>query len=1111
MVDKTIIDGCNLAQRSQPDRRIDTVIHIDKNSQDEPTGAHVIISGLTLRNAGYGIRISSSDPDLTVKISDNHIVNMSDGGISGTYQGFPDNNICISVHNNRLEKNSMSVIILNEIKSAIVEKNLIRANRGGISVYADSVVMKNNLICENGPTYELISCAENKNIIFAGNTIAHNISDSITLSRVFDSFANNIFWGNSGDFQYDSNLYAYPYNCFQQKGHGDPNFAHLYKECAATIYESETSDILRINVLDISKFSLGDVIEYDFEGIPRIVNRMQHFGGWVEVCISPPLNKIAETNKLLFNWGKNPHRSVDSTISAGSQTMIYVEHPAFYKLGDVIEYNHDGIGRVVTQIVDHQVWFTEQPLSSPSLAGMEVINYSYRIDELNLDRDFHLTALSESCLDAGDPSYEPMEGETDLDGYARIMNGQVDIGAYEYCFYKVSAGADKQIGLGEIAFMEDAQILPAGAPCTVQWELVSAPVGSAYPLYHPLSAQINPSFGLDRLGEYVFKLSAYDGSRLVGSDTVTVKVGLYVDADAGAPYEAALVYDPSTGQCSTSVQLVGRVLGADPGTVQLLWGDPDNTVSQSSRLWEQEGLLFASKTITFYREGTYEIPLHVLNPWGRRLASDTAVVEIYGPNFDVEAGPDRQITWQGQPVTLSLSSRVIGYPLSQVDVHWRQVGGPAAVVFEPSVPGNPTQSGVPAPNVTFSQPGPYEFQFVAEHGWEHRIAQLKILVGSGVILSAGNDLYAPLENGQAVISTQNAYVYPNDGTLTIRWYCSGQLISEAEQPQLHLILNQPGNYELKLSVSDGTQEWSDTAWVHVYQTTVEPVEQVLVNPGTYDPVVLTRDEQNRQVGRIWLRDAFCQVVPSRPVTCSWTRLQGPQTMRFVQSSDGGITSTFQNPDVVFTEEGIYCLQLELFDSQARSLDKAQTTVVVLPENSVPPSTPADQIPPLIQLSALQNGQDITNCILTHGRIEISAHAVDSGSGMQRIQLYLNGQPITYIADQIHFPAALNLSAVLDVAELPQGLNRLRLQAWDRYTNEDSVEMEFIVSVPAANQPPIASVLNLQPTVSKAGPHWQTQCLKVVDTGLYELHGLAYHPEIDDQNVRYRLELFSQNG
>jgi hypothetical protein len=60
-----------------------------------------------------------------------------------------------------------------------------------------------------------------------------------------------------------------------------------------------------------------------------------------------------------------------------------------------------------------------------------VVDISYWGDPDWALRDYHLTSGS-PCIDAGDPSFVPPPGETDLDGNGRIVNEIVDMGAYEY-------------------------------------------------------------------------------------------------------------------------------------------------------------------------------------------------------------------------------------------------------------------------------------------------------------------------------------------------------------------------------------------------------------------------------------------------------------------------------------------------------------------------------------------------------------------------------------------------------------------------------------------------------------------------------------------------------
>jgi hypothetical protein len=53
------------------------------------------------------------------------------------------------------------------------------------------------------------------------------------------------------------------------------------------------------------------------------------------------------------------------------------------------------------------------------------------VNGLWLDGDYHLFPDS-PCIDAGDPNYVPEPNNTDLDGNPRVINGRIDMGAYEY-------------------------------------------------------------------------------------------------------------------------------------------------------------------------------------------------------------------------------------------------------------------------------------------------------------------------------------------------------------------------------------------------------------------------------------------------------------------------------------------------------------------------------------------------------------------------------------------------------------------------------------------------------------------------------------------------------
>jgi hypothetical protein len=62
-------------------------------------------------------------------------------------------------------------------------------------------------------------------------------------------------------------------------------------------------------------------------------------------------------------------------------------------------------------------------------------------DDFWIEGDYHLLPDS-PCIDAGDPNYLAKPNETDLDGKPRVINGRIDMGAYEYGSTAILAEAD---------------------------------------------------------------------------------------------------------------------------------------------------------------------------------------------------------------------------------------------------------------------------------------------------------------------------------------------------------------------------------------------------------------------------------------------------------------------------------------------------------------------------------------------------------------------------------------------------------------------------------------------------------------------------------------------
>ncbi|MCK5175471.1 MAG: hypothetical protein KAR47_18900, partial [Planctomycetes bacterium] len=70
-------------------------------------------------------------------------------------------------------------------------------------------------------------------------------------------------------------------------------------------------------------------------------------------------------------------------------------------------------------------------------------------DDMWVEGDYHLRADS-PCVDTGDPDYVGEPNETDLGGNMRVVNGRVDMGAYEYFDRPpvADAGEDQVVSTG---------------------------------------------------------------------------------------------------------------------------------------------------------------------------------------------------------------------------------------------------------------------------------------------------------------------------------------------------------------------------------------------------------------------------------------------------------------------------------------------------------------------------------------------------------------------------------------------------------------------------------------------------------------------------------------
>jgi beta propeller repeat protein/parallel beta-helix repeat protein len=147
--------------------------------------------------------------------------------------------------------------------------------------------------------------------------------------------------------------------------------------------------------------------------------------------------------------------------------------------------------------------------------------------------DYHLQ-MDSPCISAGDPSYSPEPGETDIDGQDRVYALRIDMGADEYIGYVrpvAYAGPDQHVPGLELVVLDGSgsfQYDPNNE-LIYEWDQLEGP---AVDLDDPEG--MNPSFVPEIEGEYQFELVVWDGEYLSQPDEVLILVGNQAPvADAG--------------------------------------------------------------------------------------------------------------------------------------------------------------------------------------------------------------------------------------------------------------------------------------------------------------------------------------------------------------------------------------------------------------------------------------------------------------------------------------------------------------------------------------------------------------------------------------------------
>ncbi len=144
-------------------------------------------------------------------------------------------------------------------------------------------------------------------------------------------------------------------------------------------------------------------------------------------------------------------------------------------------------------------------------------------DDIWVEGDYHLQPYS-PCINAGDPYYESEPNETDLDGNPRIINSQIDMGAYEFNPNTppvADAGSDKEAyawldGIAEVNLDGSGSYDDDGDELTYLWTWEIEPN-----IYE--ANGVNPIIELP-VGEHLIELIVNDGTEDSEPNCTTVTV-----------------------------------------------------------------------------------------------------------------------------------------------------------------------------------------------------------------------------------------------------------------------------------------------------------------------------------------------------------------------------------------------------------------------------------------------------------------------------------------------------------------------------------------------------------------------------------------------------------
>ncbi len=495
-----------------------------------------------------------------------------------------------------------------------------------------------------------------------------------------------------------------------------------------------------------------------------------------------------------------------------------------------------------------------------------------------------------------------------------------------------NAGADISSHVNETVLLDGStSTAKAGKLLSYRWEFVSKPAGSSAVLNNATS--VNPSFKIDKAGNYSVKLIVNDGTMDSIADEVKVSTLNTAPVAHAGPDQSARVNQTITLDGSQSSDVDGDLL-------TYAWVLSSKPVNSTASLSDVTAM---NPTFKLDKSGDYLVNLTV-NDGALTSIADSIKVSTVNSAPVADAGADKSAR-VNEPVTLdgTLSSDADGEVLTYKWTFTSKPEGSAAVLNDDTAV---------TPHFTLDKPGNYVLSLSVSDGQQSSVEDSVTVnsINSAPVANAGANQSGKVQDTITLDASSSSDVDGN--LLTYAWAItskptdSSATLNDPTAVNPTFTIDKSGSYVVQLTVNDGHVDSAPAT------TTIDTINSL--------PVANAGIDQEVHEGSSVTLNGSASDVDGDLLTYKWAFSALP----------AGSTASIADPTALSTSfiadlDGTYVLQLTANDGQA---DSHPSSVTVTSTNLKPIAAAGDDqsltlINSTVQLNGSQsydpNGDNIT--------------------------------------------------------------------------------------------------------------------------------------------------------